>query len=64
MLSNTTVEGRFDEWLVDVMRVVCGVLFVVGVMFAVLECVGGKGLERKMRLEEAEEQRRRDLEEV
>ena len=64
VLSNVTVEGRFDIWLVDVMRVVCAALFMVGVVFLVLGCVGGKGMERRRRLEEAEVRRQRDLDEV
>ena len=64
VLSNATVPDRFDIWLVDVMRAVCGALFFVGCAFAVLGCVGGKGMERRRLALERDRQRRRDAGEI
>ena len=60
VLSNATVEGRFDAWLVDVLRVVCGALFLVGVVLSVLGCVGGQRMEDRRRARVEYERRQRE----
>lgn len=60
VLSNATVEGRFDEWLVDVLRVVCGALFLIGVVLSVLGCIGGQRMEDSRRARMEYERRQRE----
>ena len=60
VLSNATVEGRFDEWLVDVLRVVCGALFLIGVVLSVLGCIGGQRMEDRRRARMEYERRQRE----
>lgn len=60
VLSNVTVEGRFDVWLVDVLRVVCSIVFFIGLLLAVLGCIGGEGMEARRRARIEEERRERE----
>ena len=60
VLSNATVEGRFDLWLVDVLRVVCGALFLIGVVLSVLGCIGGQRMEDRRRARMEYERRQRE----
>ena len=61
VLSNATVEGRFDLWLVDVLRVVCGGLFLIGVVLSVLGCIGGQRMEDRRRARMEYERQRESM---